>query len=101
VRPQTAPVARDAVVERQAEGRALEQGLEFVLAPRERKRAQVVPAELEQIEGPHECLRLTLPAAQQVDEATPLGPRLGGTRILNEVAAATLSMVAPEILGLE
>jgi hypothetical protein len=52
------PVAGNLVVERQAERRALEQGLELADAPLERQRAQVPAVELEQVERSHECMRL-------------------------------------------
>jgi ribosomal protein L29 len=45
-------VARHVVVERQAKGRTLEQGLEPFLTPLERQVARILTVELEQIEGP-------------------------------------------------
>ena len=52
LREQRWPIAGDVVVARQAEGRALEQGLELTLTPLKRQVAQILAVELEQIEYP-------------------------------------------------
>jgi hypothetical protein len=70
---QCRPVAGHVVVERQAEGRALEQDLELALSPLERQVTQILAVELKQVERPQKRLPLARPAAQEVERGNAPG----------------------------